>query len=69
MLVQVDLCAWRNALNRIAITVVQAVMLAAFLLPAAVRQLDLRSSRSGTQLLQLSRNGVRLEINSIAAPW
>lgn len=34
----------------------------------AVRQLDLRSPRSGTQLLQLSRNGVRLEINSISAP-
>jgi hypothetical protein len=35
----------------------------------AVRQLDLRASRSGTQLLQLSRNGVRLEINSISSPW
>lgn len=35
-----------------------------------VRQIDIRQPASqATQLLQLARNGVRLEINSISAPW
>jgi hypothetical protein len=34
----------------------------------AVRQLDARSARSD-RLLRLTRNGVTLEVNSIASPW
>eukprot|EP00878_Enallax_costatus_P038337 GHUV01043543.1.p1 GENE.GHUV01043543.1~~GHUV01043543.1.p1 ORF type:complete len:183 (+),score=24.75 GHUV01043543.1:726-1274(+) len=35
-----------------------------------VRQIDIRQpGRNATQLLQLARNGVKLEINSISAPW
>jgi hypothetical protein len=37
---------------------------------AAVRQLDVREAGGGQrQLLQLARNGVKLEINSISSPW
>jgi hypothetical protein len=37
---------------------------------AAVRQLDVREAGGGPrQLLQLARNGVKLEINSISSPW
>jgi hypothetical protein len=40
------------------------------LLAAAVRQLDIREAGGGQrQLLQLARNGVKLEINSISSPW